>query len=170
MSEEWRTINDSPDYEVSDTGRVRSSKGKAARYLKLTTDKYGYLHVVLSQNDKGKTYTIHRLVLAAFIGQRPKGMEANHIDGDKCNNKLDNLEWITSSGNMIHAYRNGLKTPPYKAVQQLTLGGVLVRIYKSLLEASRQTGVNHGNISSCCLGKLKSAGGFVWRHAADAIL
>ena len=173
----WKTINEYPAYQVSDTGLVRSlyrthgASGKrinTVRMLKPGTDGPGYLTVHLCKNSTLKTYAVHRLVLAAFVGSCPDGLEANHLDGDKLNNRIGNLEWITSSENMLHAFRMGLQVPSIsneKAVIRRTKAGGFIAEYRSQSEASRRTGIHRGSISSCCAGKLKSAGGFVWRFA-----
>ena len=163
----WKTIERFPDYQVSDNGRVRSfCRYPNGRFLKPGTNRLGYLYVVLYLYGERNYCVIHRLVLETFVGPWPEGMETNHLDGDKRNNRVENLEWVTHSENMIHAYQNGLKTPNIeKKVRQFTKGRHFVDRYKSLSEASRQTGVNLGHLSECCTGKRKSAGGFIWRFA-----
>ena len=115
---EWRKI-ESFDYEVSDDGRVRSldrtiiRKGVEAhlmgRELAMRIHTHGYHMVALGR--KGQR-TVHSLVAAAFIGPRPEGFDVNHKDGDKTNNNVGNLEYITRSGNMRHAVQTGLMPPP----------------------------------------------------------
>lgn len=71
---------------------------------------HGYLQVSIKELDRGRhiTVVVHKLVALAFLGERPVGYQINHKDGDKLNNKVDNLEWVTPSGNMRHAVKNGL--------------------------------------------------------------
>lgn len=106
-------------YEVSSCGRIKSIKrfnpksGKRGmwypeRMLKLNSDKDGYLVVGLSINGKIKLCKVHRLVLSSFDGEDKK-LQVNHIDGNKKNNNLDNLEWVTCSDNQKHAHKIGLK-------------------------------------------------------------
>ena len=169
MNKHWKAIENYPDYQLSDQGRVRSFKDKsgAVRYLGLTMDKDGYLQVNLCGNGEVRTCKVHQLVLAAFLGPCPKGMEANHLDVNKRNNRLDNLEYTTHSENMKHAYHLGLGN--IKAVIQRSMVGQFVADYISQCEASRRTGVNQGHISECCNGKIKSAGGFVWEHSEELV-
>ena len=101
-------------YEVSSYGRVRSLMmqwGKLRQeplVLKPAPNRWGYLHVVLCRNGKMKNSRVHKLVAVAFLGQCPDGMEVNHVDGDKKNNELENLEYMTHQENMDHA-KNVLK-------------------------------------------------------------
>jgi len=98
-------------YDVSDFGRVRSARTTtntyAGRVLKLATN-FDYKLVTLYRDGNKHTHRVHRLVIAAFVGPRPDGKEVNHIDGDKANNMVENLEYVTSSENKIHAYDTGL--------------------------------------------------------------
>lgn len=72
--------------------------------------------VRLSRDGDSRTAPVHRLVLEAFEGPPPEGCEPNHIDGDKGNNALDNLEWVTHSQNVQHAYDTGLNDPEKHAL------------------------------------------------------
>lgn len=94
-------------YEVSNTGVVRRStdgqRVKAGYVLATGRDKHGYVNVVLIQNSIKKKYYVHRLVMLAFRGECPKGLEVNHINGAKDDNHLANLEYVTRIENMQHA-------------------------------------------------------------------
>ncbi|WNA13867.1 HNH homing endonuclease [Enterococcus phage vB_Efa_VP14] len=87
-------------YKISDLGNVYSCKYN--RCLKPSGD--NYLHVVLSKNKKTTTHNIHRLVAETFIPNPENKPQVNHVDGDKYNNTVSNLEWITAKENIIHAY------------------------------------------------------------------
>jgi hypothetical protein len=95
-----------PNYEVSDKGRVRShyyrSRNQTAVISQLMRRRY------MSVHNSTATYTVHELVMHAFRGPRPEGMQINHIDGSPRNNRLENLEYCTQSENTKHAYRTGL--------------------------------------------------------------
>lgn len=106
MLETWTTIKDFPDYQVSTFGRVKSFKRKNTIIMTLLTDQYGYKFVNL-RNGKRKVKKIHRLVIEAF--SNPSALFVNHKNGVKSDNRLDNLEFVTSSGNAIHAYKLGLR-------------------------------------------------------------
>ena len=102
-TEEWRPVVGFSDYEVSDLGRVRSYKRVKVRILHPTYNGSGSMRVELA----GKKRLVHILVLEAFVGLRPEGMECRHLDGDFTNNKVENLRWGTRSENILDAVRHG---------------------------------------------------------------
>jgi hypothetical protein len=103
-----------PNYEVSSLGRVRrSTPGRRTFAGKLMAAKLlrvGYYVVAPTVDGKNKTFYVHDLVAAAFIGPKPEGLHVNHIDGVKTNNQPCNLEYVSRAGNMAHASRIGLMT------------------------------------------------------------
>jgi hypothetical protein len=121
MKEEWRPVPGYENYSVSNTGRVIRAIGgqgaQAGRELEQHPNEKGYLWVRLTKNNRPKSFFVHKLVLLAFSGPMPDGMtEINHENGNKGNNRLDNLEYSTRSGNIQHAYDTGLK-PSMKGVR-----------------------------------------------------
>lgn len=104
MKNDELPIADYIGYTVSRCGIVRS-KGKE---LKSHVNSRGYLNIWLSRGGATKQYRIHRLVAIAFIENKGNLHEVNHIDGNKLNNNVENLEWSTRSNNMKHAFMNGL--------------------------------------------------------------
>lgn len=109
--EEWRTIPEFSDYEISSIGRVRSHKAKREIILKERISHDGYVWYSLCRNGKGHTKRANRLVAEAFIPNPENKLTVNHKDGNKLNNNVENLEWATREEQMQHAYRNGLKRP-----------------------------------------------------------
>jgi hypothetical protein len=122
MSEVWKdVIGYEGYYQVSNKGRVRGltrTVGAANKKTKIikgrlkvpTMNEYrGYLQIVLSKKGKNKTFKIHRLVAIVFIENVKNLQDVNHKDGDKLNNNVTNLEWVTRKDNIIHAYDNGLQ-------------------------------------------------------------
>ncbi|AHJ87158.1 HNH endonuclease [Bacillus phage JBP901] len=108
--EQWKSLNgiveNGENYEVSDLGRVKHArKGNILRH---TSSSGGYCQVGLCGSGKLKKYVIHRLVALAFIPNPENKPQVNHIDGNKQNNCLSNLEWVTVSENIIHAINTGL--------------------------------------------------------------
>lgn len=99
-------------YEISNYTRVRrvadSPQSPIGRLMPQTISKYGYPVVYLSNRDGGKCYFVHRLFVESIVGPIPDGLVVNHIDGDKTNNTLDNLEVVTQGENNSHAHRTGL--------------------------------------------------------------
>lgn len=108
-NEEWRPVPASANYAVSSTGKVRrettNTSGRAGRLMKLTRTRRGYFNVNLSFDGRQKGFRVHRLVWEAFNGPIPEGLVINHIDGDPGNNHLSNLEAVTTSENILHAFR-----------------------------------------------------------------
>ena len=109
MEHEWKPVHSLNDrYEVTDTGLVRNSETK--KILKPQKDASGYPSLTVRPIPKQqRTVKIHRLVAEVFIGECPKGYVVNHKDGNKQNNNINNLEYVTSSENNIHALKNGLR-------------------------------------------------------------
>lgn len=113
MTERWLpVVGYEGFYEVSDQGNVRrvmaTAGAQVGRVLKATPSKKGYLRVTLHRDGERKDYWVHRLVLLAFVGPCPAGMEACHApDPDPANNRLVNLRWDTSGGNKLDSVAHG---------------------------------------------------------------
>lgn len=95
-------------YSVSDTGKIRNDK--SSHIIKQYKGKDGYVRTQLHR----KTRTVHRIIAETFIPKVEGKDFINHKDGDKTHNSVDNLEWCTRSENLLHAYRNGLKSAPIR--------------------------------------------------------
>lgn len=177
MVEVWRDIEDYVgSYQISNFGRVRSleriencrGRGKRlnkGRFLKQFNGKDKYKFVSLCKYGKTKQCSVHRLVAQAFIPNPDNLPCINHKDENKSNNSVNNLEWCTI------AYNNNYGTAIQRRVEkqskpvlQYTLNGEFVNEYPSVMETARQTGILQSNISMCCLGKRKTAKGFIWRY------
>lgn len=96
-----------PNYLVSSCGQVWSNRSN--KYLSPTPNTRGYLTVNLSKNGKTKVFSVHRLVLTTYSNPPSLSHQVNHINGDKLDNSLDNLEWCTAKENTQHAIRVGLR-------------------------------------------------------------
>lgn len=113
MTEEWRVIEDFPDYAVSNLGRVKRTKDnargnvKAGIMLRQNLKRNGYLQVTLTHGQTTKSIGVHRIVLFSFHGLPINGQQANHKDGNKQNNSIFNLEWVSPSENRFHSYAIG---------------------------------------------------------------
>lgn len=105
--EEWKQVDGRP-YEVSNLGRVRRSPGAKIGPGRIVPPIKEHVRVSLQVSGKTQRCLVHLLVAEAFVGPRPKGHTANHKDGDKGNNRADNLEWLTRNANQRHAYDLGL--------------------------------------------------------------
>lgn len=159
-------------YQVNGKGEVRSLNynhtGKK-KILKPFNCK-GYLRVDLYNNNNSKQQLVHTLVYEAFYGNIPYGMEIDHINTIRFDNRVENLRCVTSkenSSNPITKERNAKsnKIAFSKPVIQLDIEGNFIEYYSSANEASRYTGINQSNISQCCLCKRKTAGGSRWVYA-----
>ena len=161
-NEEWRdVVGYEGRYQVSSMGRVKSFKWNKERFLKPSMDKDGYLLVNLCAGGKPKTLKVHRLVCEAFHENPDNRPQVNHINEDKTDNRACNLEWCTCKQNVNHGSRNERVSKP---VGQYSLDGKLIKLWPSTMEAERQAGFNHGNISQVANGKYKQAYGCIWKY------
>ena len=155
-------------YKVSNLGKILSlnyrNTGKPG-LMNTGTNTSGYLKVNLWKNGKTKTCSVHRLVAETFLENPENKPEINHIDEDKTNNRVDNLEWKWHKDNINHGTRNERSAKANtngklsKRVLQLSLSGDLIREWPSIHECGRN-GFNQGNVSACCQGKRKTHKGF----------
>ena len=161
MVEGWHNIfidGKYSGYSISSFGRVQNSK--TGRYLKPQPSREGYLHVKIYMNGKIYCKLVHRLVAEYFIPNPDKLPQVNHIDEDKTNNKVWNLEWVTPQENTNHS-----KYQYESEVQQLDLEtGEVINTFKSSCEAGRQLGIESSGISSACRGERKTYKGYGWRY------
>lgn len=173
--EEWRTIFDFPNYEVSNKGNIRSKEYndslghlRSSKKLKKQVNNCGYEYVILSsKEEKHKTLTVHRIVAKTFIPNPEEKEDVNHIDGNKLNNNVNNLEWTTTQENIIKRYKIGIDGNNYKRVSQFDKDGNLVGSFPSSYEAERITGISRTHIGGCCRGERLTAGGYVWKFEIE---
>jgi hypothetical protein len=170
--EKWQKVNSTEKYFVSNLGRLKNIK--TGRILKKRLGKRGYLTNNISVKGKVKVVTIHRLIALHFITNPQNKPQVNHKDGDKTNNKISNLEWVTSSENAKHAYSIGLKKKYWAGIvgAQNHRSRPVIRIdrnftkknYVSITYAARENNVSTGNIGRVLSGKRKTTGGFYWEY------
>ena len=172
-------IKDFPNYYVTDTGQIYSRFNSGfgrIRKIKQIKDKGGYLRVCLHKDGKQYNRQVHRLVAITFITNELDKPQVNHKDGDKSNNKVTNLEWVSASENIQHSFKvlsKKANTPwlgkfgkdngSAKLVQQIKDGEIIAEFYGTY-EASRKTGINKQVIGDCCRGRQKTAGGYQWKY------
>lgn len=189
--EDWREIQDYPNYLVSNLGRIKS-KGWAEEIKRLDGVRYvrrrkpkilkqykinsGYYFVCLYNDSKvSKQFLVHRLVARSFCEGYRGGLVVNHKDGIKTNNSSNNLEWVTRSRNMKHAVSTGLLEPKVgnllrhvnkskREVIQYSKEGKFIDEYSSIKEAEKATGATNQAIGKACMGKYHTAGGFIWKY------
>lgn len=109
--EQWKVVKGFENYLVSSLGNVKNINGKLKKIVYDSKNNYGY--VELWKNNKGKKFRIHRLVAETFIPNTLGKEQVNHIDGDKKNNCVSNLEWVTPKENIRHAIENDLSSIKY---------------------------------------------------------
>lgn len=153
--ERWLPIKNYDNYEVSDSGLIRNSK--TGRILKTNPNSNGYLTASLYKNHKPASKKIHRLVADTFYDGDNEGLDVNHIDGNKLNNTLSNLEFCTRKENVQHAFQTGLKKPSRQIPIRVVETG---EVYDSIRECGRAIGCDQSIICQCLSGRQKSCNGY----------
>lgn len=163
MIEEWKdAVGFETLYEVSNYGKVRHADSKVE--IGGSINSYGYRAFHLSKDGKRFTGKGHRLVAMAFIPNPSKYRCVNHMDGDKDNNSVDNLEWCTHEVNNKHARQELAIDFSKKFVVQTTMDGAFIAIWSSVNRAASTLGFGGTPITSCCLGTAYSAYGYCWKY------
>ena len=159
MIEEYRDIKDYEGlYQISNLGNVKSLRKN--KILSTRINRYGYVDVHLYKDGSEKRCEIQRLVAQTFIPNPNNKEQVNHIDGNKTNNTVFNLEWTTPSENIKHAWNNGLKKIKNKESLMKQVKCIEDNlIFRSINEAAIHYGIHASNISMVCNGKLKTTGG-----------
>lgn len=164
---EYKEIPNNPGYFCFKSGQIYSYRNSK---ILQTFDHYlGYKFVSGRYNlgcGKKRMVLLHQLVAYTFLGQVPDGYEINHKDGNKDNNHIDNLEYVTHKENVKHAWDTGLiKNSMFlqKPIVQICkkTGNILNR-YESAAEIERVLGIDQSCVSKCCYNKQKTSGGFRW--------
>ena len=165
-NEVWKIIyyNNQPlNYSVSNKGQVKNNKNgyilKGGVY-----DGYRAVSIAITPGQM-KHLRINRLVAQAFIPNPLNKPYVNHKDGNRMNNNVENLEWVTPSENSIHAYQTGLRyNAKKKKVNQYNLQGKYMMTFESLHEAELQTGTPQSKITEACQLTRRTAGEYQWRY------
>ena len=183
MNEEiWKDVPFDSNYKVSNYGRLFSKRTN--KILKGELTEKGYIRVALTEH---KRYLVHCIVARTFIPNPENKPQVNHIDSNRQNNNVKNLEWVTAKENIQHAVKNKrfenmgiinsermkksklyLKGYPLanevtkKKVAQYDKKNNLLNVYESISDASRNTGITITSISYACNNKRKTGGGFIW--------
>ena len=169
----WKTLKENNKYEISDTGLVRRIDTKQTLSGCITS---GYRSVKLTfNNSKQKRFYVHRLVAEHFINNPdPKNKTfVNHKDGNKLNNCVENLEWMSPRENNLHYYREIKEKTKEKKhfnkpipVIQYDLQHNKIAEYDSMSQAHKATGVSVVQIARCIHGEVEQANGFIWEEGS----
>ena len=159
--EDWRTVKDFPIYEVNQEGVIRNKRTKKVKATRI--DSWGYPQVSLSTGKHGenRSKTVHRLVAKAFYETDSTDLQVNHIDGNKTNNNIDNLEFVTGSQNVKHAYDTGIRRPsggrgPIRKIRIVETG----QIFDNMGDCARFINGDSGNICRCVHDPTKTYKGY----------
>lgn len=185
MEEIWKGIKNYEGlYQVSNKGNIKSlaridyhNHHIKERILKPVANNNGYVIVCLYKDGKGKRFTVHRIVAMSFLENSNNYTEINHKDEDKTNNCVENLEWCTHKQNINYGTRNerACKKHSEKTKQKMSVAhskpvlqidpvtNKIIKEWKSAKEVFEKLGFYQNAISSCCLGKHKTCGGFIWK-------
>lgn len=156
------------NYLISDEGFIISPR--TGDRMKLCKNNKGYYRVHLYKDKKYHHFLLHRLVAIEFLPNPENKREVNHINGDKDDCRLCNLEWCTRQENNNHAAKAGLAPQLMrnnwrsKKVAQYSLDGKLIKIWASLREIERVAGFSHGSVGSCCKNRYAQAYGYIWKY------
>ena len=182
MKEIWKDIpNYEGLYQASNLGRIRSvdrykeviiknqyGEYKRTKFFKsyiLKQQTYiGYKCVQLHINGKYKWEKVHRLVAMAFVPNPENKPQVNHIDGNKSNNNVLNLEWCNQSYNTKHAYKNNLIKHYKIEINQYDLEGNYIKTWESAKEIEKKLKIKNSQICRCCKNENSTAGGYYWKY------
>ena len=163
----WKDIKDYEEqYEVSSYGRIRNKRTQ--QILKGDKNSLGYCRVTLYSPIK-KRFFVHRLVAYHFVDGYSEELVVNHKDGNKQNNNVENLEWVTKSENDLHAYKLGLrKANPSQYRKKIESFDLItnqkIKDYRNVDECVKDLGIARSNIYNCCNGKQLSCKGVGLRY------
>lgn len=173
-------------YMVSDAGTITSvsrivthrgfDRFIVGKEKKQQLDKYGYKCIKLSKDGRKHHFTVHRLVATAFIDNPKNKAQVNHIDGDKTNNSVENIEWCTAKENVSHSWKFGISKSQKgiprnnkveqpkrrRPVLQISQSGQSIILHDSISDAIGYTATH---IVNCCKGKVKMHKGYRWEYA-----
>lgn len=175
--EKWKAIeNTNGLLEVSDAGRVRSWLRGTPYVLKAQSDKKGYLRLRVTINREKRSYKIHREVARAFLPNPQNLPQVNHIDGNKNNNCVNNLEWVTNKENANHAIKSGLWDTVYKGAMRennsrkkpiVAYNDKETIYFESISDAERA--LNNRHITDVLKGKRQHASGYKFCYESEVV-
>lgn len=175
----WKEIPEwSGLYEVSNLGRIKSLRRPHVPsdvIKKPQKTREGYLHIQLANKEIKKCVYIHRVVAEVFIPNPDGKTQVNHKNGNPADNRVNNLEWCTTSENILHSFaelgrqgsqigNTGANSPHHKGVMQYSKSGCFVQKYDSIKQAAESAGVTSAAIIRACKNFEMSSGGYRWKY------
>ena len=168
QQEEWKDIKGYENlYQVSNLGNIRRVSNKTK---KTRLNNWGYIIIDLWKENKSTTKAVHRIVAETFLPNPDNKAEVNHIDGNKTNNSINNLEWVTREENIQHAYDTELNPKSLPMPEVVKMPKIICcetgDVFNSITEASYKYNVSISHLSSCLNGKdnRKTVGGWHWLY------
>jgi len=161
-NEIWKQViikdKDTTNYYVSSLGRFKNSKGIIMKDYKPHHSGYIYVRVNINK------CALHRLVAFTFLENPENKAFVNHIDGNKTNNSLENIEWNTPRENSLHSHKFGLNKGNKRKIIQYDLEMNKIQDFNSIIEASNFLNMSQSNIKAVLYNKQKTAGGFIFKY------
>jgi hypothetical protein len=156
----WKTIEEFQDFEASNFGNIRKKSTQKHLAFHLRN---GYYACSIYKHTKN----VHRIIATTFIENDDPSLIVNHIDGNKLNNNINNLEWVTFKENTKHALENNLVKKNSRKVGQYDLENKLIKEFDSITEAAKELNISDKHIGSVCRGNKKTAYGFIWKYTDE---
>jgi hypothetical protein len=153
--EEWKRCKEIDTYEVSNTGKIRNRR--TGRVMRTTINAQGYECIQLHKNGQYYSRRLHRLIADAFYDGEHDGLDVDHIDGNKLNNNVENLEWCTRKENTIRGYKNGLSYSHKKKPVRIIDTG---QEFDSAKACADYLGVDSASVRKCIYGESKTCCGY----------
>lgn len=164
--EQWKNIEESTNYEISNLGNVRNTKTGRIMNPGVSGNGYKQVSLRMKKSNKFEKRYIHRLVATYWIPNPENKREVNHINLDKTDNRVENLEWITSSENQKHKYASRNYTTSNLKVAQMDLGENIIAIFDSVASAAKAMKATRQGIDRVCKGTYGriTAHGYKWKY------
>lgn len=180
MKEIWKEVEEfNGAYLISNKGRLKSVKRgikwngtirhQEDKIMSQVVNKSGYIEYQITYNGKHYGRKAHRLVAEAFIPNPENKPQVNHIDGNKTNNNVENLEWATNKENVVHAYKNELYKH-VKPILQFNDNGMFIKRWSNAAEITKELGFCKNTILLACNRKNHKTKGFTWIFEEDVML